>query len=190
MRLQDLKIYTKVGDHGRTGLLGGGTCGKEAVRIEAVGTVDELNCQLGRLACCLQAGDLRESVVQVQGWLFEAGAELAAPDLTDVKSTLLSDEVVSRIESWIDVLDGSLPPLTTFILPGGSILGAEFHMARALCRRAERRIVGLATQESVSVRGELLRFFNRLSDWLFVAARFQSWSDGKIETPWVGAKGS
>ena len=185
-----MKIYTKVGDHGRTGLLGGRTCGKDAVRIEAVGSVDELNCQLGRLACRLEAGDLRDWVVQVPGWLFEAGAELASPDLDDVKSSLLSDQEVSQIESWIDHLDSSLPPLATFILPGGSILGAEFHMARAICRRAERRIVGLATQEAVTVRGELLRFFNRLSDWLFVAARFQSQADGEIETPWVGAKGS
>ncbi len=185
-----MKIYTKVGDHGRTGLLGGGTCGKEAVRIEAVGSVDELNCQLGRLASRLEAGDLRDSVIQVQNWLFEAGAELASPDLAHVKSSLLSDDEVKRIESWIDGLEGFLTPLTTFILPGGSVLGAEFHMARAICRRAERRIGGLSVLEAVAVRGELLRFFNRLSEWLFVAARFQSQSDGEIETPWVGSKGS
>ena len=185
-----MKIYTKVGDQGRTGLLGGGTCGKEAVRIEAIGSVDELNCQLGGVASRLKTGDLRDSVIQVQSWLFEAGAELAAPDLAHVKSPLLSDDDVKRIESWIDQLEGFLAPLTTFILPGGSVLGAEFHMARAICRRAERRIVGLSVVESVAVRGELIRFFNRLSDWLFVAARFQSQADGEIETPWVGSKGS
>ena len=184
-----LKIYTKVGDRGRTGLLGGRTCGKESLQIEAIGTVDELNCQVGRMTSSLKQGPLRESLIQIQRWLFEFGAELAALGDQASGAERISDEEVTHLERWIDGLEADLTPLRTFILPGGSLRGAEFHMARAICRRAERRVVELALAESTPVRGELLRFLNRLSDWFFVGARFQSQADGETEIPWMGDHG-
>ena len=137
----------------------------------------------------LEQGLLRESLIQIQGWLFEFGAELAALGDQVSGADRISDEEVTLIERWIDGLEADLTPLRTFILPGGSLRGAEFHMARAICRRAERRVVELALAESTPVRGELLRFLNRLSDWFFVGARFQSQADGETEIPWMGDHG-
>lgn len=159
------KIYTRTGDDGSTGLADGARVSKASAVVEAMGAVDELNCQLGVLLA--QPGLLADEQAQlkrVQHELFELGGELAMPEYQ-----VLTDESVARLEEELDARNTALPPLTNFILPGGGPASAQAHLARAVCRRAERELVVLAEQERI--RPELLHYLNRLSDWLFVAAR-------------------
>jgi cob(I)alamin adenosyltransferase len=178
-----MRIYTRAGDDGTTGLLGPGRVFKDAARVEACGSVDELNALLGVVRTLDLDGWLAAELTTIQSRLFHVGAELAAvtPDLLATLERI-SDEDVAALERWIDRLDTELAPLTSFVLPGGSALGAELHVARAACRRAERRIVTLLQVELIDVR--LVRYLNRLGDLLFVMARWCNRRAGAPEAEW------
>lgn len=168
------RIYTRTGDSGETGLFGGGRVRKDDLRVAAYGTVDELNAVLGVTRCALVVAESRlteidDFMVRVQHQLFNLGAELATPQPAVHGTNLVGDADVAWLEQAIDGWEQSLAPLRTFILPGGSPAAAYLHWARTVCRRAERLVVELAAQETI--RGEVIRYVNRLSDALFVAAR-------------------
>jgi cob(I)alamin adenosyltransferase len=179
-----MKIYTKTGDRGETGLFGGARVSKASARVTAYGDVDELNSVLGIVGLHVQDAALAE-LQQIQSELFVLGAELAKnPDKkVDLGMDLLADSAVERLEHSIDEFDKKLAPLKTFILPGGSTAGAFLHLARTTCRRAERAVVELAQTESV--RDELVRYLNRLSDLLFTWARAENARAGVADVPWV-----
>ena len=159
------KIYTRTGDDGSTGLGDGVRVQKHSARIEAIGDIDELNSHIGLLlAESALPGAMMQMLVRVQHELFELGGELSIPNYTRVTSAM-----VTRLEQELDTLNDDLPPLKEFILPGGSRPTALCHVARTVCRRAERRLVALAQQESVSATA--LKYLNRLSDLLFVMCR-------------------
>lgn len=180
-----MKIYTRSGDEGETGFFGGGRAGKEHPRVSAYGDVDELSAFLGTAHALLGAhDDLRERIHGIQKLLFGLGGEIATPD-EEAKPKLrdlVADADVRELEESIDAMEEELPPLTGFILPGGSAGGAALHVARTVCRRAERAVVGLSRDRKV--RPEVIRFLNRLSDWLFVAARWVNRRDGAPEPGW------
>jgi len=178
-----MRIYTRIGDDGTTGLLGPGRVFKDAVRVEACGSVDELNAVLGVVRTLDLDGWLAAELATIQSRLFHVGAELTAvtPDLL-TKQERICDEDVAALERWIDRLDTELAPLTSFVLPGGSALGAELHVARAVCRRAERRTVALLRVEPIELRP--VRYLNRLGDLLFVMARWCNRRTGAPETEW------
>jgi cob(I)alamin adenosyltransferase len=183
-----MKIYTKTGDKGQTGLFGGARVSKADARVDAYGEVDELNCAIG--AARAQSSDTRAEAMlhALQSELFALGAELACTPgkNVDVGVALLTDVEIERLEHTIDELERDLPPLKTFILPGGSPEAAALHLARATCRRAERKLVALAASEPV--RPEVLRYLNRLSDLLFVAARHANFRAKVADVPWLGRK--
>jgi len=171
-----MKVYTKTGDKGTTSLFGGDKVAKNTLRIEAYGTVDELNSAIG----LIRSGDIHsiygEQLISIQKNLFHLGAELATPAdklyLANGKPRvpkLIQDVEVEELEIWIDKMEEELPPLMHFILPGGNLTASHAHLSRCICRRAERCIVALNQEEQV--RGEVMRYFNRLSDYLFVLAR-------------------
>jgi cob(I)alamin adenosyltransferase len=164
MPIQNYKIYTRGGDNGTTSLFGGERIEKSSIRIQAIGDVDELNSIIGVVISQLQEQDIKQILLDIQHGLFNIGSYLAT--LGD-KSIALPD--VRYIESSIDKLDERLPPLTEFILPGGEQSGALCHLARTVCRRAERHLVVL--QSEASDTDETIIFMNRLSDLLFVIAR-------------------
>jgi cob(I)alamin adenosyltransferase len=171
------KIYTRTGDDGSTGLAGSIRLSKDAARIEAIGEVDELNSVLGMLLTETLPDDARELLVRVQHRLFDLGGELSLPDYQ-----ALDEEETRRLEAAIDRCNATLPPLKEFILPGGCRAGALCHMARTVCRRAERGLVRL--HHTDPVRPELLRYLNRLSDLLFVLARVLNREAGMEITYW------
>jgi len=178
-----LKIYTRTGDKGTTALFGGKRLPKSDLRIEAYGTLDELNSWLGLVGCYLPEGDAaKEELLAVQHWLFATGAHLAADPEKDLSLPALPEEGVTRLEQWIDRMEAALPPLKNFILPGGSHGVAHCHVARAICRRAERRVVALAQGEKVDMR--IVHLLNRLSDYLFVLARWMGHQAGVDEIAW------
>ena len=183
-----MKLYTKTGDGGTTGLFGGARVSKANLRVDAYGTVDEVNAHLGLAAAQVSDDGLRASLIRIQGELFCVGAELASnPDKPLQTGLPMVDEAaVARLEQSIDQLEAALSPLTTFILPGGSVGAGQLHVARAVCRRAERLVVGLTEAAPGSVRGETLRFLNRLSDLLFVMARFDNHKSGLKDVAWAG----
>lgn len=166
-----MKIYTRSGDKGKTSLFGGERVSKSSVRLHAYGTLDELNALLG-LSSAMPDLDatLRGQLLEIQSLLFTIGADLATP-INSNASIIRTDALYAeKLERWIDALDETLAPLTQFILPGGSEAGARLHLARTICRRAERWIVELGEQEPVS--GGVIVVVNRLSDYLFTAARY------------------
>ncbi len=167
-----MKIYTKTGDAGETSLADGSRVAKDHARPEAVGTLDELNAHLGLVLTACPNEQLLERVSRVQNDLFRVGAELglATKVLPERAEIFITDAMVLRLEGWIDEAVAQVPPLTQFILPGGSELGARLHVARTVCRRAERRMVALAQHSPVSEPS--LRYLNRLSDLLYVWARW------------------
>ncbi len=166
-----MKIYTRTGDKGQTGLFGGQRVDKSSLRLHAYGTIDELNACLGIvLASTRIATDLRPQLIKIQSDLFTTGADLATPLDSKAKTGRMQQRHIDELEQWIDAMDASLPPLTQFILPGGSSEAAQLHLARTVCRRAERWIVEL--QESEPIGDFVLPYVNRLSDYLFVAARY------------------
>ena len=178
-----MKIYTRTGDDGTTGLLGPGRVFKDAARVEAYGSVDELNAVLGAVRTLDADNWLAAELATIQVKLFHVGAELAASTPEAVAGLpCISDEDVAALERWIDRLEADLAPLTSFVLPGGSPLGAELHVARAVCRRAERRTVSILQAEPVQPR--LVRYLNRLGDLLFVMARWCNLRAGVPETEW------
>jgi len=184
-----VKIYTRTGDSGDTGLFGGGRVDKDALRVEAYGVVDELNAALGLAVAAGLPGDLAPLAERLQTELFELGADLATP--TD--SAARSEEVVRIdgnhvrvLETDIDRCEEGLAPLTAFILPGGSPAGAALHLARTICRRAERRAVTVAREEAISTT--VVPYLNRLSDLLFVMARLANARADQPEQQWLPKK--
>ena len=182
-----MKIYTKTGDSGETGLFGGQRVPKDHLRIEACGAVDELNCAIGLAMVHLSELDLRELLRKLQNQLFSVGADLATPgsaDETRGSATVhrVGPEWAAQMEPHIDMLEGEVPPLRQFILPGGTPAGAHLHLARAICRRAERRVVSLSHEEELNP--EIIRYLNRLSDFLFTLARAANMRASVIDTYW------
>lgn len=166
------KIYTRTGDQGDTGLGDGSRVDKDNPRVEAFGSVDELNSHIGLLlAQTAVPADIRATLVDVQHDLFDLGGELCIPG-----HQAISGAHIARLEQALDALNADLPPLKEFILPGGNPAAATAHVARAVCRRAERRVVSLARHESVNA--PVLGYLNRLSDLLFVIARVLARADG------------
>jgi cob(I)alamin adenosyltransferase len=183
------KIYTRTGDSGETSLLGGRRVRKDDVRVEAIGSLDEVNAALGVARMELGRSGiapwgLDELLAQVQHRLFDVGAELAIPPTPKASAGSLSDADVVALESAIDRQEAGLSRLRTFILPGGSPAGAYLHLARCVCRRAERRLVALAAADPV--RGEVLRYLNRLGDLLFVLARAVNEANRVADVTWQG----
>ena len=183
-----MKIYTKTGDDGDTGLFGGPRVRKDHPRIEAYGTVDELNAVLGLARTQSLPTDVDVLLERVQNELFDLGAELATPEPTKFGMTAIGDEQSSRLETAIDQYEAELEPLKQFILPGGTPLAAQLHLARTVCRRAERRVTALS--EHVSVDARIVKYLNRLADLLFVAARWANHRAGVTETTWPSTPGA
>ena len=185
------KVYTKGGDHGQTSLIGGERVSKASPRIEAYGTVDEVNATLGLVRTALETSAAGAHLIpilhRVQNELFNLGAELATPDPERrAKLPRVEPRHVEALERDIDALNDELPALTSFILPGGGAASAAFHLARTVCRRAERLIVALGEHEDL---GELpVVYLNRLSDALFVWGRWAALKDGRDEPLWQPAK--
>lgn len=188
-----MKIYTKTGDAGTTGLFAGPRVFKDDPRINAYGTVDELNACLGVVLAGLSqelcgsqiAGTSLQKVLQgAQSDLFCIGAELATPDPDAQGMRMLSASRIEEIERWIDQADAELPPLTAFILPGGCTASANLHLARTICRRAEREVVSLTRQTDSADYSQLVVYLNRLGDFLFVLARLINFRCGIVEPQW------
>ena len=186
-----MKIYTKTGDAGETGLYGGVRVSKAHTRVAAYGDVDELNAALGVARATLRPSpdlaDLAAMLEQIQRDLFALGARLADPShriAERVTKAAIGAADIARLEGWIDTLDASLPPLRRFILAGGAPGGAALHLARTVCRRAERAMVGLIEGEADAFEPELLFYVNRLSDLLFVMARAANQRAGTAEIEW------
>jgi len=184
-----MKIYTKTGDTGDTGLFGGARVSKASPRVDAYGEVDELNSAVGWARVAVSNLDLDALLNQIQNDLFEVGAELGSTDDRKKKSAmpLIAEPQVEALERAIDEYEEGPPALTSFVLPGGSEGAARFHLARCVCRRAERSLVALGAQENL--RGELFRYVNRLSDLLFVLARDANHVAGVEDIPWKGQGG-
>ena len=183
------KVYTRTGDAGRTRLIGGEKRWKDDARVEAYGTVDELNSEIGLCRELLkeQKEDQFTSLIRflksAQNELFNLGTQLASAEDRDSDNLpQLSDDAISKLETEIDTVNESLSELTSFVLPGGSVINAQFHMARNVCRRAERRTVTLSRNETVVP--ENIRYLNRLSDALFVWSRWVSHILGDTENFW------
>jgi cob(I)alamin adenosyltransferase len=171
------RIYTRTGDGGETGLGDGSRVAKDHARIDALGCVDELNSQIGLLLTASLPDDMRRCLLAVQNDLFDLGGELSIPGYL-----LLDDDRVSRLEAALDHYNAELPPLKEFILPGGSPAAAQAHVARTVCRRAERSLVRL--RRDASVQDASLRYLNRLSDLLFVLARSLNRAAGGSDVLW------
>lgn len=178
-----MRIYTRTGDEGTTSLFAGGRVSKGHVRLHAYGTIDELNAVLGLVVAAGVASQLEEALLRVQSELFVVGGDLATPlKSANAAITRVSSEMTARLEQEIDTWEGVLPELRNFILPGGGLSGAFLHQARTVCRRGERWIVQLAVVEDVNP--DVLKYVNRLSDWLFVTARLANIEAGKSESIW------
>jgi cob(I)alamin adenosyltransferase len=185
-----MKIYTGTGDTGETGLYGGQRVGKDDMRVEAYGTVDEANAALGIAVCQLSDAELRGIVTDLQSQLFTVGSDLATPlerDTQAGKSTVPRVEAQHSValERIIDRFEAELEPLRNFILPGGTPGASTLHLARAVVRRAERRTVTLWHNEPDQVNAEVLRYLNRLADLLFVLARAANHREGIADIPWT-----
>jgi cob(I)alamin adenosyltransferase len=180
------KIYTRVGDDGTTGLLANRRVSKDDARIEAYGTVDELNAVLGVVCASGLDGPAVALVTQLQDELFCVGAALADPDPDGRFQRVITPEMVARLEALIDEHEAQLPPLRQFILPGGAPAAAQIHFARTVCRRAERAVVRLMHGDGEHVPQPLLAYLNRLSDLLFVLARAVNQRAGVADVPWKG----
>jgi cob(I)alamin adenosyltransferase len=181
---EDVKIYTRTGDDGDTGLFDGTRVSKGSPRVAAYGDVDELNAWLGLVRASIDDDGLSTMLEQVQRDLFALGARLADPAkriAERVTKAAVTAEDVTRLEAWIDRLESELPPLRRFVLAGGSRAGAALHLARTVCRRAERSIVALGSE---AIEPELLVYINRLSDLLFVMARAANRRSGAPELEW------
>jgi cob(I)alamin adenosyltransferase len=183
------RIYTRTGDSGETGLFGGQRVSKDDPRVEAYGAVDELNSVVGVAVTHSVEPDLTSILQRIQNDLFALGADLATPPEageTHGRATVtrVTAEKAAALEPVIDRLESEVPALNQFILPGGTPLGAHLHLARAVCRRAERRCVTLAGTDAVNP--EVVRYLNRLSDLLFVMARVANFRQGAPDVAWTG----
>lgn len=179
-----MKIYTKTGDKGQTSLIGGTRVAKNSVRLEAYGTVDELNSYLGLIRSFPIAPELTDQLIVIQNILFSVGGNLATDtSVKEVRSGLVvTDEDIAFLERAMDRMDETLPAMTHFILPGGEQAPSFAHIARTVCRRAERRVLDVAAQYDVDER--VIRYINRLSDYLFVLARKIAFDAGAEELKW------
>ena len=187
--ISNMKIYTKTGDKGQTALYGGTRVSKASIRVESYGTIDELNAFIGLAKSEICDAKIINQLKKIQFDLFTVGSESATPAdklfLANGKSRLpiiIGNEEIEELEKWMDDMDADLEPLQYFILPGGGKAAAAFHVARTVCRRAERSLVFL--NESEEVRPELIKYLNRLSDYLFVLARFVSKLQNEKEEYW------
>ena len=178
-----MKIYTKKGDQGKTGLIGGTRVSKDDLKIEAYGTVDELNAHLGLLRDSAENKNYSEQLIEIQDRLFTAGSILAVGDSgTKMNLPSLNEGDITTLEKWIDDMDANLPEMKSFVLPGGHQIVSTCHITRTICRRAERRIVTLSKHTNIDPL--LLRYFNRLSDYLFNLGRSLAMELNIEETPW------
>lgn len=178
------RVYTGGGDDGTTALVGGARVAKDDLRIETYGTVDELNSVIGVAIASGLAEEMRERFFVLQQVLFNLGTELATPPADRERFAIpcIEERHVRDIEGWIDDWNDQLEPLTSFILPGGDLAAAQLHVARTVCRRAERLAIGLNREAEVGK--DALVYLNRLSDFLFVAARYQARLSGQGEVLW------
>lgn len=182
-----MKIYTRTGDDGTTGLLGAARVPKHDARVEAYGTVDELNASIGVAAASAPPAALANDLSAIQAALFRVGAELATADAGVLgRLDRVGAADVSALEQAIDRLDADLAPLTRFVLPGGSPLAAQLHLARTVCRRAERRVTALT---DAPAGAHVVQYLNRLADLLFVMARWANRHAGIAETTWSASRG-
>lgn len=181
-----MKIYTKKGDKGQTSLFGGTPVGKDSLRLHAYGTTDELNSVAGMILTQTISNTTRKILLRIQEELFILGSDLATPLSKKTAIDRLQESHVVRLEKLIDKLEQDLPPLTSFILPGGSQPGATLHFARTVCRRAERYTAGLMKEDDINEHA--LIYLNRLSDLLFVMARYENGQTSHPETPWQPRK--
>ena len=185
------KIYTRTGDKGTTRLATGEPVPKWCARVEAYGAVDEVNAALGLAALHATSDDwLKDAILRVQNDLFDLGADLATPDRgKDLgwEPLRIVQKQVERLETEIDEMNADIPPLDSFILPGGSPLASHLHVARTTARRAERHVAEAYNDESEIISDEALAFINRLSDWLFVAGRRAN-ENGAADVKWVPGK--
>ncbi|QDS95882.1 Cob(I)yrinic acid a,c-diamide adenosyltransferase [Roseimaritima multifibrata] len=179
-----MKIYTRTGDEGETGLFGGPRISKDDIRIEAYGTIDELNAVLGTVRSCEPSPELDEQLNSIQSELFSIGAELATPDPDKHQMRIVGDTHIAKLESWIDEGEQQLPPLKNFILPTGCPVATQLHVARGVCRRAERRVVTLLNIPEINVSNATMVYLNRLSDLLFVLARVANLQQSVTERHW------
>jgi cob(I)alamin adenosyltransferase len=183
-----VKIYTRTGDGGDTGLFGGDRVSKASARVEAYGEVDELNSVLGVVRLHTLGGaqddDFDRLLAAIQSRLFDVGAELANAKGKDLGIPLVDERDIEEMERAIDRAEEEVAPLKVFVVPGGAPMAAQLHVARTVCRRAERRVVALGVQDGV--RPEVVRYLNRLSDLLFTLARLANHRAGVGDVPWVG----
>lgn len=178
-------LYTATGDKGMTSLVGGERIAKNSERLEAYGTIDELSSALGVVAAdpeCIE--EIKGQIMEIQNELFNIGCYLATQPAENDEPKLkdLTQEKIATLEGWIDALDAQTPKIRAFVLPGGSKLAAETHLARTICRRAERRILDLTTISYVD--NNLIKYINRLSDYLFICARYFNFRLGIDEIVW------
>lgn len=178
------KVYTRTGDHGETSIVGGIRMKKSSERLEAYGSVDELNAQLGLLAAMLPEGENRSMILRIQNTLFSVCTNLATDQSRTplYESARLPEGEIALLEKEMDKMMSSLPDRQGFILPGGTLAAAQTHVCRTVCRRAERRIVALA--EVAQVSPEVQQYVNRLSDYLFVLAKIINFNDNVSEIIW------
>jgi cob(I)alamin adenosyltransferase len=181
-----MKIYTKTGDKGKTSLFGNARVDKDDIRIEAYGTVDELNSHIGLLLEHIDNQEDKALLLGIQSKLFDVGSNLAADPEFDYPLPKIEATDSSKLELAIDKMNESLTPLKTFILPGGSRSNAVAHLCRTVCRRAERRVVSLS--KVAEVHPEIIIYLNRLSDYFFVLSRYLLHLEGKEEIPWMASK--
>ena len=191
-----IKIYTKNGDYGETSLCDGSKISKDSLRVEAYGSVDEINSLIGLCIVKISEQDIKEHLKVIQKDLHSIGANLAYPadlsqsiirgqDISD-KIPRITEETIAKLETWIDKFDAELPPLKYFVLAGGTESSALLHLSRTVCRRAERQIVKLRKNEEVNKN--IIKYMNRLSDYLFTAARLATKREGKKDILWIPEK--
>lgn len=175
------RIYTRTGDAGQTGLFGGGRVRKDDPRVEAYGSVDELNAALGVARAAVTDAEIGAQLERLQSELFTLGSELATPDPDQVKRQVipLGAAEIERMERTMDTIDAEVPPLQRFVLPGGHAGAAQLHLARTICRRAERRVITFG-----GARPDVIVYLNRLSDLLFMLARLANHRSGTPEPAW------
>lgn len=189
-----MSIYTRFGDEGETALFGGEKVAKDTLRVRAYGGVDEMNASIGGVISLLSTASeaqslspLLDRLERIQSELFQLGGELATPRDKQVPMAVLEETHVEALEKEIDLMQKDLPPLKNFILPGGNLVAAHLHLARAVCRRAERDVITLHRAESV--RKVVRQYMNRLSDYFFVCARWVNAQTKTVESPWIAPKG-
>ena len=180
------KIYTKTGDTGETSLFGGKRIPKNHIRIESYGTVDELNSHVGLLRDQISISDVRALLLEIQHTLFVLGSHLAATPGKELKLPSFEEKQIEILEKAIDDMDEKLPPLKTFILPGGHPIVSQAHICRCVCRRAERNAIHLHLEEPI--HPDIIRYLNRLSDYFFTLARYLSLQMNAEEIPWIPEK--